>query len=286
MASEINAQTKTYGILGNPVRHSFSPLIHNAAFAKHGINARYLAFEVERHSLPLAFEGIRSLEIQGVNVTIPFKEEAASLVDEIPEDLDRCVGAINTIVNKDGMLYGYNTDLLGFLTALRESLNFNPEAKNILVLGAGGAARAVVFALGRAHAQKILIYNRTFERAEALISYALDYFPETDIDALEDIAAVKHEKKIDLVVNATASGMKGDVSIPMDLKLLNGHPAVYDLVYSPSKTPLLKEAEKMGLNTSNGLGMLAEQAALSFELWTGKKEGVRDLMLETLKKCL
>jgi shikimate dehydrogenase len=221
-----------------------------------------------------------------VNVTIPFKEEAASLVDEIPEDLDRCVGAINTIVNKEGMLYGYNTDLIGFLTDLKESLNFNPEGKKILVLGAGGAARAVVFALGRAHAEKILVHNRTFDRAESLISYALDYFPETDIDALENIADIKNEKKIDLVINATASGMKGDTSVPMDLKLVNGNPAVYDLVYSPAKTPFLKEAEKMGFATSNGLGMLAEQAALAFELWTGKKEGIRDLMLETIKKCL
>lgn len=287
MASEINAQTKLYGILGNPVGHSFSPAIHNAAFNRLGINARYLAFEVEKHSLPLAFEGVRSLSLAGANVTIPFKEEAAGLVDEIPEDLDRCVGAINTIVNKEGMLYGYNTDMVGFLTALHEELSFNPDGKNVLVLGAGGAARAVVFALGRAHANRIIVHNRTFDRADALVSYAIDFFPESEIDAIDEISDVKNEKQgIDLVVNATSLGMKGDHSVPMDLEILEGSPSVYDLVYSPAQTPFLKAADKLGLPTANGLGMLAAQAALSFELWTGKKESVREIMLETLKKCL
>lgn len=287
MASEINAQTKLYGILGNPVGHSFSPSIHNAAFDHFGINARYLAYEVEKHSLPLAFEGVRSLNLGGANITIPFKEEAAGLVDEIPEDLDRCVGAINTVVNKDGMLYGYNTDMVGFLTGLHEELNFNPEGKNVLVLGSGGAARAVVFALGRAHANRIVVYNRTFDRAEALVSYAIDFFPETEIDAIDDITDVKNEKeKIDLVVNATSLGMKGDATLAMDLGILENEASVYDLVYAPAQTPLLKEAQRLGMPNANGLGMLAAQAALSFELWTGKKEGVREIMLEALKKCL
>src|SRR3990167_46940 len=168
---KLDAETDLYGILGNPVRHSLSPLIHNAVFQELKINAVYLAFEIRRESLGLAFEAVRSLGIKGVNVTIPFKEAALGFVDEIPEDLDRCVGALNTVVNRDGRLFGYNTDVSGFLTAINEELQFNPEGKTALVLGAGGAARGVVFALAHAHAEKILINNRTETRAQGLQEY-------------------------------------------------------------------------------------------------------------------
>ncbi len=281
----VNAQTQLYGILGNPVDHSLSPLIHNTLFHELNLNSVYLAFRVEKESLGLAFEAIRSLGIRGVNVTIPHKEAVLEFVDEIPEDIDRSVGALNTVVNRDGKLYGYNTDGSGFLIALKEELDFNPAGKNVLLLGAGGGARGAAFSLARARAEKILIHNRTSERAEGLVNYLAEYFPENDIQMMDSWALLKKEK-IDLVVNATSQGMRDSDEISFNLKLLNTKASVYDLIYSPKETKLFKLAKSLGLPCANGLGMLATQAALSFELWTGKKEGVREKMLETLKKCL
>lgn len=304
----INAATALYGIMGNPVHHSLSPFVHNTLFERFKINSVYMAFPVERNSLGLAFEAMRAMGMRGANITIPFKEEAVGFVDEIPEDLDRCVGAINTVVNRNGQLHGYNTDSTGFLVALKEELGFNPEAKKILVLGAGGAARAVVFALARAHADEIIIHNRTVDRAEGLSDYVSGYFPEIEIDVIPTID-LADSKKPDLVVNATSYGMtppsvscdpkgigphsagetdggvKAIQGSPFDLRLLTHKAGVYDVIYSPAETPLLKQAKKLALPHANGLGMLAAQAALSFELWTGEKEGVREAIREALKKC-
>ncbi|MBI3315732.1 MAG: shikimate dehydrogenase [Candidatus Omnitrophica bacterium] len=284
MHENINSNTELYGVLGNPVNHSLSPLMHNAAFSRLHLNAVYLAFLVERPLLGLAFESVRSLGVKGVNITLPFKEEAVNFMDEIPEDIDRCIGALNTVVNRHGKLYGYNTDVPGFLAALKEELNIPLEGKSALVLGAGGAARSVVFALAKAHADQIFIHNRTPDRAEGLKNYLADFFADTEIRAIESPQALRGEK-IDLVVNATACGMKREDPLPFDLKQLTGPAGVYDLVYSPSETGFLKEARRLGLKCANGLGMLATQGALSFELWTGRGEGVRDVMWERLKQC-
>ena len=277
--------TSLYGVFGNPVRHSLSPVMQNAAFKRFQIDAVYLAFPIEENSLGLAFEGIRSLGIRGVNLTLPFKEQAIEFIDEIPEDLDRSVGALNTVVNRNGTLFGYNTDTLGFLTSLKEELAFKPEGRNVLVLGAGGAARAVAYALAYARAEKIMVHNRSRERAEGLVDCLSQSFPQTCIEALTDFAKLKNEHP-DLVVNATSAGMKGNEVSPMDLRVFEKPPVIYDLVYAPAETRFLKEAKKLGFKNANGLGMLANQGALAFELWTGHKEGVRELMLETLKTCL
>ena len=281
----INAETQLYGILGNPVNHSLSPLIHNTLFEKYKINAAYMAFQVETNCLGLAFEAMRAMGMRGANITIPFKEAAVNFIDEIPEDADRCVGAINTVVNRKGRLHGYNTDVTGFLAALKEELGFNPEAKKILVLGAGGAARSVVFALARAHADEIIIHNRTVKRAEGLSDYVSEYFPKTEIDVIFDLDSAG-KKKPDLVVNATSFGMRENEASPFNLESLTHQASVYDLIYTPVETPFLKQAKKLGYPHANGLGMLAAQAALSFELWTGKKEGVRETMLAALKQCI
>ena len=153
-ANTINAHTHLFGIYGNPVRHSLSPVIHNAVFQRLKMKAVYLAFEIEKDNLRFAFESMRALGIRGVNVTIPFKESALEFLDEVPEDIDRGMGAINTVVNKNGRLFGYNTDAPGFLCAVREELRFDPAEKTCLVLGAGGSARAAVFALAKADADR------------------------------------------------------------------------------------------------------------------------------------
>lgn len=280
----IDSSTQVYGVFGNPVSHSLSPLLHNAVFKELGMNCIYLAFEIQEQTLGIAFEGIRSKIVRGVNLTIPFKEEALNFIDEIPEDIDRGVGAINTVVNKDDKLFGYNTDVPGFLQAITNELEFKPAGKTVLVLGAGGAARAVAFALAYSNAERILLSNRNFDRAVGLAEYLADYFPESDIEAIASLDNIAKEKPA-LIVNASACGLKGSDPVSFDLKALNNAPSVYDLIYSPKETKLLKEAKSLGFKAANGLGMLVNQAALSFTLWTGKKEGVREKMLEVLKNA-
>ncbi len=281
--SQIDGKTQVYGILGNPVRHSLSPLMHNALFGQHNINACYLPFEIEKGSLKLTLEAIRVLKIKGVNITVPFKEEAAALVDEIPDALDRSIGAINTVTNQDGKLLGFNTDVTGFVTALKTDLNFSAQGKSVLVLGAGGSARSVVFASAREEASEIWIHNRHPERAEKLAEYTRGFFPMRSIQALTDL---KTMPKVDLVVNCTSCGLKAEDPCVFDLDILKGKPAIYDLIYSPRQTKLLESAGDRGFPRANGLGMLATQGALSFELWMGKKKGTRDTMQKALKKCL
>ncbi|HTL69942.1 MAG TPA: shikimate dehydrogenase [Candidatus Eisenbacteria bacterium] len=279
---QIDAETRLYGIFGDPVRHSLSPVLHNALFRARGLNAVYLAFTVEKAALGLAFEALRSLGMRGVNLTIPLKEEALNHIDEIPEDIDRAVGALNTVVNRDGVLYGYNTDVPGFLAALRDELGFNPAGRSVLVIGAGGAARGAAFALAHAGAARVCLTNRTEGRAEGLAEHLAGHFPETEFEAVR--AGALTGESFDLAVNATACGMKPGDPSPFDLSTLNKAGAAYDLIYKPAVTPFLESARRLKIPTANGLGMLASQAALSFALWTGQAEGVREAMMETLKQ--
>ena len=283
MELKIDGHTQVYGIFGNPIEHSLSPTLHNPVFKKLGMNAVYLPFKIAPESLGLAFEGMRSLGIRGVNITIPFKEDALNYLDEIPEDMDRLTGAVNTVVQKDGQLLGYNTDGPGFITALKDELSFKPEGKDILIVGAGGAARGVLFALARAGVERIFILNRTHDRAQGLAEYAAQYFSETEIVSVSSASELP-PKSLDLVVNATSCGMKGN-QLPLEWNEIKQPKAAYDLVYTPRETPWLKQAKKLGISCANGLGMLTEQAALSFELWTGKKEGVREAMREAVASC-
>ena len=284
MDMKIDSHTQLYGIFGNPVEHSLSPSLHNPVFKKLGMNAVYLAFEIDTQSLGLAFEGMRSLGMRGANITLPFKEDALNYLDEIPEDLDRLTGAVNTVVQKDGQLLGYNTDGPGFISALKEELSFKPAGKDILIVGAGGASRGVLFALSRAGAERVFIYNRTHGRAHGLAEYAAQYFPETEIIALASPSDLP-SKSMDLVVNATSCGMRTNHQLPLEWDKIRQPKAAYDLVYTPRETPWLREAKNLGIPCANGLGMLTEQAALSFELWTGKKEGVREAMREAVAAC-
>lgn len=279
--AQIDAKTALYGIFGDPVEHSLSPLIHNTLFAEQGLNAVYLAFRVESQQLGLAVEAMRSMGMRGANITIPHKEEVLQYLDEIPEDVDRCIGAINTIVNKDGRLYGYNTDGAGFLQSLRLDLGLDPTSRSVLMVGAGGSARGVAAALAAAGAARIVILNRTVDRARGLTEYLSGYFPETDIEAVASAEEARGDK-FDLVVNTTSLGMKPSDPRPIDLASLKGSPKIYDLVYAPPATPLLRQAAELGLTHCNGIGMLASQAALAFGLWTARQEGVRARMMEVL----
>lgn len=264
----IDGKTTVYGIIGNPVSHSMSPVMHNAAFQENAINAVYVPFPVE--NLESAVHGLRTLGINGVSVTIPHKETIIKYLDEIDEVASK-IGAVNTVVAlscDDGITFlkGFNTDWLGANRALAEQIDL--PGKKVLVLGAGGSARAIGFGLLEIGAQVILC-SRTESRGRFLAAeLGCDWFSLDNISELE----------ADIVVNATSVGMTPNVTMSlMDVEQLRGIKVVMDIVYSPLETCLLKNAAEAGCATICGLEMLLYQGVEQFELWTGKTAPV-DLM--------
>jgi len=253
----IDAQTQLYGVIGNPVRHSLSPIIHNGAFRRMGLNAVYLAFEVK--DLKEAINGIRGLGIRGVSVTIPFKTEVIPFLDKV-EDVAEKIKAVNTIVNEGGKLIGYNTDWCGVLEALEEKVDL--KGKRVVLLGAGGAARAIGFALKRRDCE-VIVSNRTMDKGAVLAKELMCiHRPLSSIEGL----------KADVIINATPVGMHPyKEESPLPKKVLREGMAVMDIVYRPVQTKLLREAEEIGCLTINGLEMLSRQGAAQLEIWTGKK---------------
>ncbi|MBU4232394.1 MAG: shikimate dehydrogenase [Proteobacteria bacterium] len=253
----INGQTKIFGILGRPVAHSLSPVMHNAAFRHLGINAAYVAFPVT--DFRKAVSGLRGLGICGVSVTIPFKEEIIPLIDELDPQA-ATIGAVNTVVNRDGRLTGYNTDWLGAVTALTAKVSL--KSRHVLILGAGGASRAIAYGIIQAGG-RVSLTDIDAARAAALVhDLGAQAIPP---EALETCDAT-------ILVNATPVGMTPDVDgIPIDPDLLGRFGVVMDIVYQPLQTRLLREAEAHGCATIDGLQMLIHQATAQFELWTGKE---------------
>jgi len=254
--NKIDGKTRVYGILGRPVTHSLSPAMHNAAFGHLGINAVYVAFPVT--TLPQAVAGLRGLALGGVSVTIPFKEEIIPLIDELDPQAAK-IGAVNTIVNRDGRLTGYNTDWLGAVAALKAKISL--KDRHVLILGAGGASRAIVYGI-IAEGGRVTLTDVDQPRAAALVK---DLGGETiPLDALADCPAT-------VLVNATPVGMAPDIDgIPIAPDLLGRFEVVMDIVYQPLATRLLKEAQARGCATLDGLQMLIHQATAQFELWTGR----------------
>jgi shikimate dehydrogenase len=258
----IDGQTELYGVIGNPVQHSLSPIIHNGAFKRLGWNAVYLAFEAK--NIEEAVRGIRGLGVRGVSVTIPFKTEVIPFLDKV-EGLAKKIGAVNTIVNRGGKLIGYNTDCDGALEALEEKMNL--RGKRVVLLGAGGAARAIGFGLKGRDCQ-LIIANRSKKKGEGLSKeLGCDYLP---ISSLVRMKA--GELEADVIINATSLGMvPRDGETPIPKKLLRKGMMVMDIVYEPLQTKLLREAKEKGCLTINGLEMLIRQGVAQFLIWTGKR---------------
>jgi len=282
---EISADTKTLAIFGDPVGHSISPPMQGAALCALGIDMVYLAFRVTPGGLGSAVEGIRALGIRGVNVTIPHKERVMEFLDELDESA-RVLGAVNTIVNSNGVLKGYNTDVAGFINSLQSETGLAPKSRTAIVVGAGGAARAVVYGLAvSGYATRIIIANRTHGRAEALAEELSAVSAEAKISAVS-LNSKEMEplfKKTDLLVNATSLGMEGRGRLKLPLQALNKQAVVSDVVYTPMETELLKNAGALGLATHHGLGMLVCQGAMSFKIWTGRKAPVEVMKKAALK---
>ena len=280
----ISGKTRLCGIIGDPVEHSMSPAMHNAAFRELGIDYLYVPFRVKKEDLGKAIEGMRALNIKGLNVTIPHKVAVLQFLDEL-DHLAEKIGAVNTIDNDDGALTGYNTDASGFLQALLDR-GIEPEGKNVVVLGAGGASRAISFILADRDTH-LVILNRLLELdwAKELASRISQIFSK-EVEALELnrenlIGALE---KADILVNATSVGMSPNIDqTPVTSDLLRPGLIVFDIVYNPIKTRLLREAETAGAETISGVDMLIWQGALAFEKWTGLKAPVELMRQETIK---
>ncbi len=282
----ISGKTRVCGVIGDPIEHTMSPVMHNAAFKELDIDYLYVPFRVRKEELGKAVEGMRALNIRGLNVTIPHKVAIIPFLDKLDPLVEK-IGAVNTIVNDDGVLTGYNTDASGFLQALLER-GIEPEGKNIVILGAGGASRAISFILAERGAN-LVILNRQLELdwAEELARRISQVFKK-EVNALElskeNLSSVLD--KANILVNATSVGMSPDVDeTPVPAKLLKAGLIVFDVVYNPIKTRLLREAETAGAQTIGGLDMLVWQGAIAFEKWTGLKAPL-DLMKREAIKAL
>jgi shikimate dehydrogenase len=252
--------TQAAGVIGDPIRHSLSPVLHNAAFAALDLDWVFLAFPVARGDTSQAMAGVRSLGLSGLSVTMPHKAAVAELVDGRSPVVER-LGAANAVVRRGRELEGHSTDGDGFLDSLRTDASFDPAGATAVVFGAGGAARAVVLALSGAGAKQVTVVARRAERADSAARLA---------GRAGRAGAATAAGDADLVVNATPVGMDGGpAGVVLDASLLGPDQLVADLVYQPTVTPLLGEAAKRGARTLGGIGMLVHQAARAFSLWTG-----------------
>ncbi len=266
----ITGKTQIYGIIGHPVGHSLSPAMHNAAFRRLGMDSVYVPFDVAPCFLKDAVRGFRAQHIQGFNVTVPHKLEIARHLDRL-DKLSRLIGAVNTVLNKKGKLIGYNTDATGAMEALKRG-HINLHKSTFAVVGAGGAARAIVFSLAQT-ARKIIILNRTSGKAEHLkrdvteaIRADIEAAPFTKKTIADTLA------KTDVLINATSIGMKTrSLNFPIEDKYLRKDLAVFDIVYGRSDTYLVRKAKQSGCRTIDGREMLLHQGAAAFEIWTDRK---------------
>ena len=256
---------KLFGVLGNPIGHSMSPVMHNDLFSLYNIDAEYLPFLVQEDELRDAVNGLRALGAGGFNVTVPHKSSIIPFLDEVDE-LAASIGAVNTVVNKDGKLIGYNTDGLGFLKGLDAYLN-KIEGQKILVIGAGGAARAIYFTLAKEKPMQIDIANRTLEKAVQLIEecpYSISSKALTLKDASSELG------EYDLIIQTTMIGMEPNITEqPITLEYLRENSVVCEIIYNPLETRILLEAKSIGARVQNGIDMFVYQGALAFDKWTG-----------------
>ena len=263
MSVTVSGATRLTGVFGHPVSHSQSPAMHNAAFAQMGLDYIYVPFDVHPDNLEAAVAGIRALNMVGVNVTIPHKERVIPFLDWVSEDA-RYIQSVNTIHCLEGALRGYSTDGEGFINAL-EASGKNPAGSKAVILGAGGSARATAHGLFT-HGAEVTVVNRTFSRAVELASMLSAIRPI----ALDSRDAVEAVQKADLLVNCTSVGMYPKVDEqPVPSEWLHEKLFVFDQVYNPLESRLLKAARSAGCRTANGVKMLVFQGAISFEIWTG-----------------
>lgn len=268
------SKIKLFALIGDPIEQSLSPAMHNAAFRALGLNCAYVALRVPERFLTDAIGGIRALGIAGFNVTIPHKIDIVGLLDELDESAS-LVGAVNTVKNDRGKLIGFNTDGEGALRALEGRIR-SVEGKKVVLLGAGGAARAIAFSLARADS-RLTIANRTIPRARALASTIEQKLGmNVEVVSLNRAKLAEVLRDADALINATSVGMYPRANQTLvSASMMHRGLVVNDIVYEPLRTRLLREARRAGARTIGGLGMLVHQGALAFEIWTGKRAPIK-----------
>ncbi|MGM0844164.1 MAG: shikimate dehydrogenase [Bacillota bacterium] len=255
-----------YGVIGDPVAHTMSPLMHNDAFMVNEIDSHYQPFLVKSEELEEVVKALKVLGVQGFNVTIPHKQAIIPLLDEV-DPLAKAIGAVNTVVRREGRFIGYNTDGLGFLKSLKESCPFPLENKKYLIIGAGGAARAIFYSLASSGIENIDICNRTRSRGELIISEC----PFTcTAFSLSLQQAEQTLENYDIIIQTTSVGMYPEVNaIPFKVERIKKDAFVSDIIYNPLSTKIIRKFWELGGQGDNGIGMFVHQGALAFELWTG-----------------
>lgn len=268
----VQGTTKVFAIFGDPVAHSLSPQMHNAALSILGFDGIYVPFHVTPENLATAVAGVRALQITGLSVTVPHKEQIIPFLDEI-DAAAGLIGAVNTVVNRQGHLIGYNTDAPGFLKALRTTLDFSPRQQEVVLIGAGGAARAALVALAQAGAASIVVANRSLDRAITLIATYRHEFPDCDLVATELYGdrIANFLARADLLVNTSVLGLHGESFPDSILSALKAASPIFDMVYTkgPSSTPLILQGERAGHRAADGRSMLIAQGEAAFAIWTG-----------------
>ena len=280
-----NGKTRVCAIIGDPVEHSLSPVMHNAAFKELGLNLVYVAFTVTPTELKTAVLGAKSLGLRGLNVTMPHKNAVMSHLDAV-DSTAKSIGAVNTVLNNQGKLIGYNTDGSGAMIALQEN-GVYPEEKKMVLLGAGGAAKAIAYQAAQ-DVEELVILNRTPEKAKKLAEALKSFGAKVKAGTLSSEVLKQELPTTDILVNATSAGMHPDVySSPVPSDLLHSNLSVMDIIYNPLETRLLKDAKSVGAQVVSGVEMLLYQGAVAFEIWTNcpaPVEVMREAALNELEK--
>ena len=258
--------TKTFAVIGDPIDHSLSPNIHNSAFRELDLDCTYIAYKIPKNELNYGLDALKKIKISGFNVTIPHKIDIMKFLDGTDED-SKLIGASNTVTNLNGVLTGYNTDMQGFLDPIIQR-ELDIKNSNILLYGAGGAARAIIVAFAKQNAKKITIVNRTIEKGKELEELGKKLGLNSEIISLENFEGNKN--KYDFVINSTSIGMKNEI-FPISQDLIDENSVVYDIVYKPINIDLIKKGKNVNATIIYGYEMLLGQAVRSFEIWMDKK---------------
>lgn len=269
----VTGKTRLLGLVGNPVEHSISPELHNSLSTLLGLDLVYVPLKVEKKDLDTVVKALKSLDFVGFNVTIPYKRDIMKYIDDNTKEAI-LMGAVNTVKKIDGRLYGYNTDAEGFLRAFKEEAGVGFKGKKVVLIGAGGVARSIAVKLATEGVEKISLVNRTTEKSIELAEVVNENIEEVvQVYNFEDKTFRMAFEESDIIINTTSVGMLPNVEeTPIkNSKYFNKNQIVYDVVYNPSKTRFISDAEKMGAKTINGLGMLFYQGINAYEIWTGVK---------------
>ena len=257
---------KTFAVIGDPIDHSLSPTIHNAAYRQLGLECTYIAYRIPKGQLDVEIDSLKKIKISGFNVTIPHKINVMEYLDELDENC-KTIGACNTVINDDGNLKGYNTDMDGFLEPIKNR-NISIRDSNILLFGAGGAARAIIAGLAKEKARHVTIVNRTTEHGLQLKEFSGSIGLNSEVKTIEEMN--EFHADYDLIINSSSLGLKNESS-PIPIKIINQETVVYDIVYKPVNTELIKESKKKNAEIIYGYEMLLGQAIRSFEIWLEQK---------------